>query len=51
MDEREKDGVDRARTYETIALLGIKTLAKYVSQAGKPHRRDKDRQGVHRGGL
>jgi AhpD family alkylhydroperoxidase len=31
----EKDGVDRARTYEIIALLGIKTLANYVNHIAK----------------
>ncbi len=31
----EKDGVDRARTYEIIALLGIKTLANYVNHVAK----------------
>jgi len=35
LERLEKSGVDRAKLYEIIALIGIKTIANYVNHVGK----------------
>ncbi len=35
LDELAKSGVDRAKIYEIIALIGIKTIANYVNHVAK----------------
>jgi len=35
LERLEKSGVERAKLYEIIALIGIKTIANYVNHVGK----------------